>query len=288
VCNLTEATCCGGRCVGSASAVRFCEGCGFQGGFPQGCAPDEACDRGVCVAAPSAGAARTVTAEAACQAGAVTVEVANRVGRRLYVGFARATANAAGTVADVAIERGATDSLALPTSPGAAAADGALVVTSAGVLRPRCGGRASIDIGPRPPAEAERRAEWPAIAARTIAGLEADRAFDALYALLHLDAKGLVSEAQMACWYAGYLGGMTAGEVTVRGVAFGPWTWGGNGKTYAEAAEVACQQTFYVDGVPTDHREGMEHLVLDAGQWRWFLGSDPAFLAGLPSTCAPG
>jgi hypothetical protein len=72
----------------------------------------------------------------------------------------------------------------------------------------------------------------------------------------------------------------------VAGVAFGPWTWGGNGKTYEAAAEVAFQQTFFVDGVPTEELPSTEHLVLQDGIWRWFLGADPAFLAGLPASCA--
>jgi hypothetical protein len=42
--------CCGGRCVGRTDAERFCEFCGYLGGWPQDCLANEICDRGVCVA----------------------------------------------------------------------------------------------------------------------------------------------------------------------------------------------------------------------------------------------
>jgi hypothetical protein len=142
-----------------------------------------------------------------------------------------------------------------------------------------------VDIGPRPPSEDDRRTEWPAIGARTIAGLESERAFDALYALMHSDAKALVTEAQMTCWYADYLGDMTAGPARITGLTPGPWTWNGNGKTY-DAAEISFDQQFFVNDAPVDLRFGTEHLVLEDGQWRWFLGTDRGWLASLPSTCA--
>ncbi len=42
--------CCSGRCVGRTDAERFCEFCGYLGGWPQDCLGNEICDRGVCVA----------------------------------------------------------------------------------------------------------------------------------------------------------------------------------------------------------------------------------------------
>jgi hypothetical protein len=285
-CNVTDGICCGGRCVGSASAERFCENCGFQSAWPQGCNADEVCDRGICVRVDGTAAAsdpRTVTATAICTGDRIEVKVVNTTGSRISIGYGRTSTDATNTVTDVAVERGASSTLDL--SGSAQPVDGALVVTSAGLLLPTCGGTVGVDIGPCPPSEDERRTEWPAIGARTIAGLEAERAFDALYTLMHSDAKALVTEARMTCWYADYLGEMTSGPARVTGVTLGPWAWSGSGKTY-DAAEIVYNQQFFVDGAPADLRTSTEHLVLEDGQWRWFLGTDPSWLASLPSTCA--
>lgn len=56
----TGALCCSGRCVSRQDAERFCDWCGYLGGWPQGCLADEVCDRGVCVpgSAPAGEAAQ--------------------------------------------------------------------------------------------------------------------------------------------------------------------------------------------------------------------------------------
>jgi hypothetical protein len=41
--------CCAGNCVSRESAERFCDFCGFQGGWPQGCNDDEVCNGGLCL-----------------------------------------------------------------------------------------------------------------------------------------------------------------------------------------------------------------------------------------------
>lgn len=42
--------CCSGRCVAREDSERFCEFCGYLGGWPQDCLSNEICDRGICVA----------------------------------------------------------------------------------------------------------------------------------------------------------------------------------------------------------------------------------------------
>jgi hypothetical protein len=165
-------------------------------------------------------------------------------------------------------------------SPG----EGALLVTSAGVLHPTCGSQATIELGATPGTPEARDAEGPTIAARAISVLESLAAYDALYALLHADAKALTSPEQVACWYAATPTGTTTAEATVLSVAFVRWTWGGNGRAYDDAAEVTIRQPYWRDGVRED-RESVEHLVRDAGQWRWFLGVDPQWIAALPASC---
>jgi hypothetical protein len=229
---------------------------------------------------------RTVSARATCVDGSVTVKIANRTRRTLYVAFARAQTGATDAREDVAIENGTDSSMVLSFAGGSVSDNGALVVTSAGQVLPRCGSSVTIDLGPRPSTDADRRAEWPAIAARTISLLEVFGAYDALYALLHPDAKALVSPQQVACWYGEHLADSTTAEAEVVDVAFKPWNWGVNGENY-ESAEITYHQPYWVSGVRED-RDGVEHLVLSGGQWRWFLGNDAGWLASLPSSCSSG
>ena len=65
-------------------------------------------------------------------------------------------------------------------------------------------------------------------------------------------------------------------EDGVRSVEFAPWTWGVTGTTYPRVATIAYEQTF----AETTAVQGTTHLVQDeAGLWRWFFGSDAAFVA---------
>jgi hypothetical protein len=77
----------------------------------------------------------------------------------------------------------------------------------------------------------------------------------------------------------------------VTDVQIAPWTWPVTGQTYEQTAEVTYRQPFLVndqpDGVPppTEDREAVLHLVQADGIWRWFFGTDPAWLPALPETC---
>ncbi len=190
---------------------------------------------------------------------------------------------------DYAIESGATDQLWLATDASEVDPEsGALVVTSSGLLAPACGETVTIDIGVRPVTEEGRRIEWPGLAARTISRLESRRDFDALYALLHPDAKRLVSAEQVRCWYSEFLRGQETFEATILDVQFVQWTWSVTGKTY-DAAEITYRQTYRpIDGQgPGTVVDAVQHLVLNQGQWRWFLGFEREWLTSLPATCPP-
>ncbi len=289
-----ESLCCGGRCVSEFSAERFCDFCGQPGGWPQGCAPGEICDRGVCIPSSEMQAQEKIgrrlwRATAQCEPGEVMVEIENRTGRRIYVGVARARSAALSSVADYAIENGEMAHLRLAFDASRAGSEnGALVVTSAGAMALACGQTESYDVGVRPVTEERRQLEWPAIAAQTIGRLESWRDFDALYALLHPDAQALVSEDQVRCWYTDFLRGQEARGVTILDVQFVRWSWSVTGKTY-DSAEITYRQAFqprYGQG-PANVVDSVEHLVLNRGQWRWFLGFELDWLTSLPSTCLP-
>jgi hypothetical protein len=221
-------------------------------------------------------AASSITAAAKCEGAEVRIQVTNRTGATVHVTYASALVDAADLLADeLDIPSGASQAFRFTSTTGAIAGQGGLVVTSAGVLLPSCAGE-RITLRPE--------GEGSAITMGSIAVLESLRAYEALYALLHPDAKALLSPQQMTCWYADFLGDATTAEPAILDVAYAPWTWGANGRTY-DAAGVHYRQTYWSNGGARD-QEDVEHLVLDRGQWRWFLGEDAAWLAGLPGACA--
>jgi hypothetical protein len=221
-------------------------------------------------------AGQSVTAAAKCDGTDVRVQVTNRTSDVLHVSFARALVDAADVLAEeFDIPNGVSQPFRMTSSSFGSDRQGGLIVTSVGVLLPRCEGeRLTV----RPDGEA------PALALRSVAVLESLYAYDALYALVHGDEKAVLSYGQMVCWYADFLSGKTTAEATVRDVKYTRWTWGGNGRTY-NAAAVTYRQPYWSEGVEQD-QDDTEHYVLEDGQWRWFLGDDPGWIAALPSSCA--
>jgi hypothetical protein len=58
------------------------------------------------------------------------------------------------------------------------------------------------------------------------------------------------------------------------------------GKHYAESAEVTYRQPYWIEGTQKkEEREATLHLVRANGAWRWFLGTDPAWINQLPESC---
>ena len=180
--------------------------------------------------------------------------------------------------------------LAPRTFPDGIATQGAVITTDAGALVLPCG-YTDIPFSTEPLALDDLE-ETAAIMARALSILESTgMAFDALYTLLHPDARELVSYSQLTCWYLNYVRTeLPVGEATVTAVRIAPWTWGGNGTRYEEAAEVTYRQPFYVpkEGEElreTEEREATIHLVQQGGIWRWFFGTDPTRITALPEMC---
>ena len=96
-----------------------------------------------------------------------------------------------------------------------------------------------------------------------------------LYAWMHPDSKAIVPQAAMEGWYREVFALRPPVWMTVDGVRIGEWTWDVTGKVYPSTAEVTYRQRF-ADGQEV---QGMTHLVRDHGVWRWFFGSDRAFVA---------
>jgi hypothetical protein len=195
----------------------------------------------------------------------------------------------------IAIANGETSNLIAPwddLTAGDGDSGGALIVTNVGVLTPICGAASpdELTLGPAPASRAGAKLESAKLAATTLGQLEAWRAYSALYAMLHPDARAEVSFDAIACWYAGQYGTADAPDAsgvvstTVDGVSFGAWTWSTNGRRYADAATIKVTQQIGAKAAANPVTT-TEHLVQADGQWRWFFGSSRASLAAMPTKC---
>lgn len=167
----------------------------------------------------------------------------------------------------------------------------AIVVTSMGVLAPICDGRAAgleRPLGPKPTNGTEAVNELATVAAETIGWLEMWRAYPALYALLHPDARAEASFRQVACWYANMYGIPTGWKdgvfsTKVLDLSFGAWTWSVNAKEYPYTASVTTEQEIgtLASSAPIINTT---HLVSDQGdgQFRWFF--DPGTVDNISQT----
>jgi predicted metalloprotease len=127
-------------------------------------------------------------------------------------------------------------------------------------------------------AQAEDGADGAAEAAREFSRLEAERDFNALYDLMHPDARAVVPRTAVVGWYEAFFVNRETGELTVNEVVFEPWTWGVTGDEYEDAVTVRYVQPFWVDGVYSDV-PGEVHLVQSDEGWGWFFGASADFVA---------
>jgi hypothetical protein len=104
--------------------------------------------------------------------------------------------------------------------------------------------------------------------------LEVAGDYSRLYAWMHPDSKAVVPQAAMEGWYREVFASRPPVGMTVDEVRIGEWTWDVTGKVYPSTAEVTYRQRF-ADGQEV---QGVTHLVRDHGVWRWFFGSDRAFV----------
>jgi hypothetical protein len=167
-----------------------------------------------------------------------------------------------------------------------------LVVTSAGVLIPVCGGGSASLVnepGGLPDSESDELLESVDAFVDTYGRLFSWHAYPALYALLHPDVQERVNFYQFACWSVEHFG--TAAEwkdvifdTTVTDVALEDWEWRGGEIEYDDAAEVSYEQKVG-SLVETRVEESVMHLVEVDGAWRWFFGSSPQSIEELPDRC---
>ncbi len=115
------------------------------------------------------------------------------------------------------------------------------------------------------------------ITAEDIYKLAAVGKFNAMYDRIHPDAHAVVPRAAAVGTFSELYTVVQANQTQITGITFGSWTWGVTGKTYDHVAAVAFTQPYLDNGQQKLLSDTM-YLVSVSGDWRWFFGSDKAFV----------
>jgi predicted metalloprotease len=114
--------------------------------------------------------------------------------------------------------------------------------------------------------------------ARKIFRLADDGDFNAMYDLIHPDARELIPRITAVNTFQAIYGAEGVGRGVPTGVEFGSWTWGVTGKKYPNAAAVSFEQPYAENGEDKTLNDTMYLVRADDGEWRWFFGSTPEFV----------
>lgn len=138
------------------------------------------------------------------------------------------------------------------------------------------------------PAGTDNEAGAARAAAEDYLALAVSGDYNALYDRIHPDAHAVVPRAVALRAFEEIYGQLRPQLPTITGVDLGEWTWGVTDETYPDAARVSYAQPF-VDPISGDRRvtNTQMYLVPFEGQWRWFFGTDRAFLAEVIGRFAP-
>lgn len=111
--------------------------------------------------------------------------------------------------------------------------------------------------------------------------------FNALYDRIHPDAQAVVPRAAGIQILAEVYAIARPGEAEIIGAEIGSWTWPVTETTYPDAAQITFRQPFVDEDGEQQVLEDAMYLVQHQGAWRWFLGSDRAYLARVIGQFAP-
>lgn len=112
--------------------------------------------------------------------------------------------------------------------------------------------------------------------ARDIFSLAAEHDFNAMYDLMHPDAKAVVPRAAAVGTFEEAYAASQAGLAEIVGVQPVSYTWGVTGKQYPNAIEISFVQPVEDEAGNQSWIEDTLYLAKDdTGQWGWFFGSTP-------------
>ena len=102
--------------------------------------------------------------------------------------------------------------------------------------------------------------------------------FNAMYDLIHPDARAVIPRNVAVNTFEQLYGQGKVGRGVVTGVEMTTWTWGVTGQTYSNAAAVSFEQS-YVENGEDKYLEDTMYLVQGPEKdWRWFFGGTRAFV----------
>jgi predicted metalloprotease len=108
--------------------------------------------------------------------------------------------------------------------------------------------------------------------------LAVGRRFNAMYDRIHPDAQAVIPRAAAVGAFTAIYDQYRVSDAKVTGVDIKDWTWGVTGQTYKDTAVVHFEQS-YVDANGNNATLKDDMPLVDVnGEWRWFFGSDEAFV----------
>lgn len=133
-------------------------------------------------------------------------------------------------------------------------------------------------------ASLQRAGMGPEETAVLLAQYEMTGDLSSLLTYLHKDAAAIIPEAAVVGWYRNEWIPSGPGPISPYGIVFYDWTWGVNGVTYPDTAEVSFTQAFADGSVVND----VVRLVQYDGVWHWFFGRSLDFVNQQIANYAPG
>ncbi len=125
--------------------------------------------------------------------------------------------------------------------------------------------------------QATERERSAADAAYAYFELAAADQYNAVYDVIHPDAHAVVPRVVATRAFEESYAAAEPDRAVVVDVQIGPWTWPVTGTRYEEAATVFYDQPYQEDG-QTKTLESEMYLVEVEGAWRWFFGTDAAYV----------
>jgi predicted metalloprotease len=112
--------------------------------------------------------------------------------------------------------------------------------------------------------------------ARDVLSLAAEHDFNAMYDLMHPDAKAVVPRSAVVGAFDEIYTSTQAGPAEIVGVELTTYTWPVTGKEYPNAVKISFVQPITDESGEQTWIEDAMYLAKDsAGNWGWFFGSDP-------------
>ncbi len=125
--------------------------------------------------------------------------------------------------------------------------------------------------------QATERERSAADAAYAFFELAAAGQYNALYDVIHPDAHAVIPRVVATGAFEEIYALAQPARAVVIDVQLGPWTWPVTGVRYEDAATVFYDQPYQENG-QTRTLESEMYLVEVEGEWRWFFGTDAAYV----------